>query len=101
MLAVMVRPAKAPAPTLSTNSSPVTTAPAPTSPPNGAHHGIPVTPSSVGSGLGTQRKSTVRNARTGRNDTTLASQGLSSALRNAPFMGGPQACSAPAAMIRG
>src|SRR5208337_2153860 len=41
MLAVMVRPAKAPAPTRSTNSSPASTANPPTSPPSGAPPGHP------------------------------------------------------------
>jgi len=50
--AVPSRPAKAPAPTLSTNSSPATTAKAPTRPPSGAHQGIPAKPSAVGSGRG-------------------------------------------------
>jgi hypothetical protein len=37
----------------------------------------------------------------GRNDTRLASQGLVSDFCNAPFMGGPQACNAPATMSKG
>ena len=52
ILAVMVRPANAPAPTLFTNNKPATTATAPTSPPNGAHHGIALMPSRVGNGRG-------------------------------------------------
>jgi hypothetical protein len=37
----------------------------------------------------------------GRKDTRLASHGFVRELRNAPFIGGPQACNAPATRIMG
>src|SRR3984885_1332397 len=101
MFAVIVSPARAPAPTLPTNSNPAMTAKAPIKPPSGAHQGIALRPSAVGSGRGTQRNTQDRKATTGRKETTLASQGFVKELRSAPFMGGPQAWSAPAAMMIG
>jgi hypothetical protein len=58
-------------------------------------------PFSDGTGLGWQNQSTSRNATIGRKETVLASHGFSSALRKAPFIGGPHACSAPATRISG
>ena len=84
-------PAKAPAPTFSTNSRPVITANAPITPPNGAHHGMFPKPSAVGRGRGWQSHSTASKATIGTKETMLASHGLVSALRRAPFIGGPQA----------
>jgi hypothetical protein len=97
----MVNPANAPAPTLLTNSNPTTTAPAPINPPSGAYQGIEPMPSAEGKGRGRHRNNTARNATTGRNDTRLASQGFPNELRSAAFIGGPQACNAPANKIIG
>jgi hypothetical protein len=58
-------------------------------------------PEMVGSGRGWQRMRHANNATIGRNDTKLASHGLVSALRNAPFIGGPQACNAPPIKMMG
>ncbi len=101
IFAVIVMPANAPAPTLSTNSNPVITAKDPINPPSGAHHGIALTPSAVGNGRGRQTKTTTSRATTGRKETTLANHGLVRAERSAPFIGGPQACKAPAPRISG
>jgi hypothetical protein len=88
---VMVRPAKAPAPTLSTNRSPAMTAKAPMTPPRGAHHGIAPIPSTVGKGRGRQKHRTPSKAITGKKETRLASHGFVSECLKAPFIGGPQA----------
>ncbi len=101
IFAVIVRPANAPAPTLPTNSSPATTANAPTRPPRGAHHGICVNDAAVGSGRGRHINTTPRNATMGRNDTRLPSQGFTSAFFKALFIGGPHACSTPAMRMIG
>src|ERR1700735_4483508 len=101
ILAVIVRPASAPAPTLSTNRSPAMTAKAPTTPPSGAHQGMLETPLLVGIGGGWQSHRTASKAMTGMKDTMLASQGLVRALRSAPFIGGPHACNAPAIRMIG
>ena len=77
------------------------TASAPIRPPSGAHHGIDDRPLVVGIGWGMQKNSTIRKATIGRNDTVLASHGFSSDFRNAPFIGGPHTCSAPATRIKG
>src|ERR1700722_17015617 len=100
-LAVIVSPANGPAPTLLTNTKPATTANAPTKPPSGAHHGIEVIPARVGKGRGWHRTRQARNATIGRKETRLASHGFVKALRNALFIGGPQACNAPATRMRG
>ena len=100
-MAVIVRPAKVPAPTRSTNSSPATTANDPITPPSGAHQGMPDMPSAVGICLGRQSHSVPRNATIGRKETVLASHGFESDLRRAPFIGGPQACSTPARRMMG
>src|ERR1700734_315260 len=89
MLAVIVNPANGPAPTLLTNNKPATTANAPTRPPRGAHHGIVVTPASVGNGRGWHRTRQARNATIGRKETRLASHGFVREFRSAPFIGGP------------
>ena len=98
---MIVRPAKAPAPILSTNSSPAITAKAPTMPPRGAHQGIAAIPSAVGMGRGRQNHRTDRRAMIGRKETRLASHGLVNDPRKAPFIGGPQACRAPATKMMG
>lgn len=100
-LAEIVNPASVPAPTLLTNIKPTTTATAPINPPNGAHQGIDVKPAPVGIGLGMHKNTQPSTEITGRKDTTLASQGLLNDFCSAPFMGGPQACRRPAAMIMG
>jgi hypothetical protein len=41
------------------------------------------------------------SATIGRKDTRLESHGLERELRNAPFIGGPQACNAPAIAMSG
>jgi hypothetical protein len=51
--------------------------------------------------VGRQNHSTISKATIGRNETMLASQGFSSDLRSAPFIGGPQACNAPAIRMSG
>src|ERR1700728_906052 len=101
MLAVMVNPANGPAPTLLTNNKPAITANAPTRPPSGAHHGIALTPAMVGNGRGWHITRQASSATMGRNDTRLASHGLVRAFRNAPFIGGPQACNAPPIRMMG
>ena len=62
---------------------------------------MPLTPSIVGSGRGRQKKRTARKATTGRKEITLASQGFVNEVRSTPFIGGPQACNAPATMMIG
>src|ERR1700691_2857198 len=101
ILAVIVSPANAPAPTLLTNKRPAMTAKAPTRPPSGAHQGIALIPASVGSGRGWQRTRHASKAMMGRKEIRLANHGFVRALRSAPFMGGPQACNAPAARMTG
>src|ERR1700722_19194302 len=101
MFAVIVSPAKGPAPTLLTNRRPAMTANAPTRPPKGAHHGIALRPAAVGKGRGKHITKTASTATIGRNDTKLASHGFCSELRSAPFIGGPQAWSVPAIRIAG
>ena len=110
MFAVIVRPANGPAPTLSTNGRAMMTAKAPMRPPSGAHHGIDAMPFGDGIGFGWHNHSTSSNARTGRNETVLASREFSSDVRSAPFIGdlrslpfigGPPACSAPASRMSG
>jgi len=59
------------------------------------------TPSAVGNGRGTQTNTIIKQATTGKKDTRLASHGLPKEVRKAPFIGGPHACRAPAAMISG
>src|ERR1700728_2785012 len=76
ILAVMVRAAYGPAPTLFTNNKPATTATAPTRPPSGAHHGMAAMPWSVGRGRGWHITRIARNATIGRNEIRPASQGL-------------------------
>jgi hypothetical protein len=58
-------------------------------------------PSIVGIGRGWQSHRTASKAMTGMKDTMLASHGLVSALRSAPFIGGPHACNAPAMRMIG
>src|SRR5580698_4546924 len=101
ILAVIVSPANAPAPTLFTNKSPATTANAPTRPPSGAHQGIALTPSIVGNGRGRHSQRHGRKATTGRKETRLANHGFVSEFRSTPLMGGPHACRAPAIRMMG
>src|SRR3984957_11516103 len=101
ILAVIARPASAPAPTLLTNRSPAMTAKAPTTPPSGAHQGMLEIPSIVGIGRGWQSHRTASKAMTGMNETMLASQGFVRALRSTPFLGGPHAFNAPAIRMIG
>src|ERR1700692_4717992 len=91
IFAVIVNPANVPAPTLPTKSKPATTASAPTRPPRGAHHGIWLIAAAVGNGRGKHINKTLKNARMGKNDTRLRSQGFTSAFFKALFIGGPHA----------
>jgi len=78
ILAVIVSPANAPAPTLPTNipSRPQLHQPGP---PKGAHQGIWVIESVVGNGWGRQINTTAKKATVGKRDTKLPNQGLTSA----------------------
>src|ERR1700682_2681667 len=62
-LALMVRAASGPAPTLSTKNNPVATANEPMIPPSGAHQGMLAIACAVGNGRGCVARTMMKNAR--------------------------------------
>lgn len=101
IFAVMSVPLKAPAPILETKTRPMKTAPAPANPPRGAHQGIDVMLSTVGSGLGITANAPIKNARIKVNDTMLASHGLRKEVFNWAFIEFPIAWRNPETTMSG
>ena len=99
--AVINRPLKAPAPTLSTKSRPANTATAPAMPPSAPHHGTRATSARVGSGVGRSRNTNRNTRATGTNDTVAASQGFTRAPRSCALSTTPTAWSEPATRMNG
>ena len=99
--AVIISPLTGPAPILSMRARPAKTATAPVSPASGAHHGMALIPSMVGSGRGRTAKRPAKKNALSVKRTVKASQGFVSETRNCALMTAPNACSAPATMIKG